>query len=94
MTEKRIAVPQPWHPVLYRDADVAALKALAAGTATDVQQKRALDWIINSAGTYDLSFRADSERVTSFAEGKRFVGLQIVKMINLPVQLLKRKENR
>lgn len=74
----------PWHPASYEDADTAAIKALASGTASGPQQQRALDWIINRAcATYDLSFRpgADGERETAFAEGKRWVGLQVVKQI-------------
>jgi hypothetical protein len=69
-----------------------AIKALATGTANAGQQKRALDWIITKAcGTYDMSFRpgADGERETAFAEGKRHVGLQIVKHINGPVPTTK-----
>jgi hypothetical protein len=71
-------------PPPYELADVAALQALAQGTATADQQKWALDWIIiQAAGTYNLSFDTASERGTAFAEGRRFVGLQIVKMLKL-----------
>lgn len=73
----------PWVPAPYEDEDIRAIRALAAGNASDTQQKRALDWIINSAaGYYDLSFRPgpDGARATDFAEGKRFVGSQIVKL--------------
>lgn len=71
----------PHVPAPYEAADCAAFIALAQGSATPEQQKRALDWIIRgAAGTYDLSYRPDSERATAFAEGKRFVGLQVVKL--------------
>lgn len=46
----------------------------------------ALRWIIETAaGTYDMSFRAgpDGERETTFAEGRRFVGNQIIKQLKL-----------
>lgn len=73
-----------WRPVDYEDADIYAIRALAAGVANEGQQKRALEWIINkAAGTYDLSFRpggAEGARETDFAEGRRFVGSQIVKL--------------
>jgi len=62
------------------------VKALAVGVASDGQQKRALDWIIRSAaGTYDLSFRpgVDGHRATDFSEGKRFVGLALVRLVNM-----------
>lgn len=75
--------PVPW------DASIAyALRALATGTASEGQQKHAIHWIINqAAGTYDLSWR-ESDRETSFAEGRRFVGLQIVKLLNLPAEAI------
>lgn len=82
--KKPRASSAPWHPATYNDADMAAIKALAAGTANEAQQRRALDWIVHTAcGTYDLSFRpgTDGERETAFAEGKRWVGLQVVKQI-------------
>lgn len=76
--------PQPWHPAPYEEADTNAVKALAAGVANDGQQQRALKWIIETlCGTYDLSYRPISDRDTTFAEGKRFVGMQIVKQLHL-----------
>jgi len=74
----------PWHPAPYDDSVTGALKALQSGTANAAQQQRALKWVIEAlCGTYDLSFRPDCERATSFAEGKRFVGMQIVKQLKL-----------
>jgi hypothetical protein len=75
---------QPWHPAPYEPADTGAIKALASGTANQGQQQRALNWIIMTlCGTYDMSYRSGSERDTAFAEGKRFVGNQIVKQTKL-----------
>ena len=77
----------PWAPVEYEPADIGAIQAVARGTAEPHQQMRALRWIVEAAcGTYDLSFRPESDRDTAFAEGRRFVGLQIVKLskLNLP----------
>lgn len=74
-------------PVNYGAADVEALQALLRGDADPAQQKRGLNWFINdAAGTYELSFRSDrdgGERETAFAEGRRFVGLQAVKMLKM-----------
>jgi len=73
----------PWVPPSYDDDDIRAIRALAAGVASEGQQRRALEWIITKAcGYYDLSFRPGVEgaRDTDFAEGKRFVGAQIVKL--------------
>ena len=72
-------------PVPYNDYDIRALQALATGTASELQQRRVLDWWINIAcGTYDMSFRPgaeDGHRETDFAEGRRFVGSQTVKLL-------------
>lgn len=80
----------PWKPPQYEEADAHAFRALHAGTATPEQQRRALDFIIDSlAGTYDLSYRPSSDRDTAFAEGRRFVGLQIVKFLQIDFRRIK-----
>lgn len=85
------AAPEAWHPTPWEPADAWALKALAAGKANESQQRRALSFVIERlAGTYDVSFRPDSARATDFAEGKRFVGLQLVKLLNMPPALIKK----
>jgi len=72
-----------WAPAEFDDYDFAAFKALQSGTASEAQQKRALDCVIRKvARTYDLSYRPASERETCFAEGRRFVGLQIIKALH------------
>lgn len=74
----------PWLPAPYDEALTGAIKALQAGNANAAQQQRALKWVIEAlCGTYDLSWRPDCDRATSFAEGKRFVGMQIVKQLKL-----------
>lgn len=75
-----------WMPADYELPDVEAVQAVAKGLANEVQQKRAIAWIIKAADTYDVSFRSDADggdRDTAFAEGKRFVGLSIVKLVNM-----------
>lgn len=79
---------EPWAPTPWAKADAYALKAMAAGTASDIQQKRAMEWILHACGIRDLSFRPDSARATDFAEGKRFVGLQIAKLVQLPAGVI------
>ena len=72
----------PHVPADWANADVGALQALQRGDATKGQQQRALKFIVEQlACTYDLSYRPNGG--TEFAEGKRFVGLQIVKLLNL-----------
>ena len=81
---KAPAQPRPWLPVPYGPADAAAVRAVAAGTATEDQQRRAMDWIIYKACMlYDMSFFPESSRDSDFAEGRRFVGNQIVKMTKI-----------
>lgn len=82
----------PWLPAPYEVADIDAMKALAAGTATDFQQRQAVNWIVNIAAlTYDEPFRSDAdggERSTSFALGKAHVGRQVMKLVNMPPDLV------
>lgn len=81
---KRSASRRPYDPSPCDRTDVWAMKALAAGTANEAQQKRALDWILRIAcGVGDTTYYPDSERDSAFANGKRFVGLEIVGLLNM-----------
>ena len=81
---KRSQGRKPYDPSPCDKADVYAIKALASGTANDMQQKRALDWILRIAcGVGDTTYYPDSERDSAFASGKRFVGMEIVAILNL-----------
>ena len=83
---------EPWKPCEWEQPDAAAVQAVAYGRATEDQQRRAIKFIVeNLCGTFDLSFRPSSDRDTAFAEGKRFVGLQIVKFTNLNLARLRGK---
>jgi hypothetical protein len=73
---------RPFTPAPYEVADVTAIHQLEKGEAGPEMQKRALAWIIAISGTYDQSYH-DTERDTCFAEGKRWVGNSIVKMLKL-----------
>ncbi len=82
----------PWVPPSPPTAVTLALKGLATGTANEHQQRAALKWIITDlCGTYDLSYRPDSQRDTDFAEGKRSIGLALVHEVNLDNALLRSK---
>jgi hypothetical protein len=89
---------RPWHPAPYTSDDIYALQNLAKGKAGEHQQKRVLAWIINSAcATYEPEFIPDSESETAYAGGKRWVGLQIVKLINMPqagIDAIKAREGK
>lgn len=81
---------EPWKPAHYEIADAGAIQALLRGEAEPHQQKRALAYIIETlCGTYDMSFRPTGDRDTCFAEGKRHVGNQLVKLTKLNLSNLK-----
>jgi hypothetical protein len=94
--EKRGAMPRglpkahPWHPADYEPEDAYAVQAVMAGRASVDQQLRAMRFIVERiCGTYDLSFRPEDPQHTTFAEGKRFVGLQLVKFARLNLSALR-----
>lgn len=69
-------------------ADVSAFQALERGDASPDQQKRALAWLINVAAmTYQPTFMADPYK-SAYAEGRRFVGLKVVKLLKLSLTAL------
>ena len=87
---------RPWHPPLWDLADASALQSLEAGTADQDAQRRALKWIVEQgAGYYQMSFQPGGEegrRDSDFAEGRRFVGAQVVKLLRLNLSKLRRKQ--
>lgn len=86
MAEKKPVDLGPYQPAAYQKADVAAIQGLLRGDASPEQQVRAIMWIINSAAvTYDMSARPSDPYGTYFAEGRRAVGNQIVKLTKLKI---------
>lgn len=79
---------KPHAPAGWTEQVAYAVRALYDGTADEGQQKLAMAWIEYVAGVgdfTDMSFRPgghEGDRATAFAEGKRFVGLQIRKMLS------------
>ena len=91
MSTKKVAPPH------FRcDWDIptaAAIQALIKGEATPDQQRGAMNWLINQAcGTYNTSFSAIGDRETCFAEGRRYVGSQIVKLNTLSINALRKAQ--
>ena len=75
------------------DADIYALQALARGEASEHQQKRVLDWIVNSACmTYDLPWFPGVAGANDFACGRQFVGKRIVSLIKLNMAAVKKNQ--
>ena len=78
----------PWMPASYDEDVVYAVSAFAKGKANEVQQRLVWEWVMYVSGVDDISYRpgVSGERDTSFAEGKKFVGTQIRKMLHPAVQ--------
>lgn len=95
MKQSKQPTALPYAPVDYEPADVTAIQALERGDASPDLQRRALAFIVNDlACTYDLSYRPKSDRDTAFAEGKRHVGLQLVKLLKLNVEAIRQAKAR
>jgi hypothetical protein len=78
----------PWEPPAHDDRAIEAIRALSLGTANAAQQQDAWRYIMYVTGCSDefsgLSFYPDDKggrRATDFAEGKRFVGLMLRKLL-------------
>jgi hypothetical protein len=85
MAISRAPVPIP----AYEKADAYALQAMWDGRATPDQQMRGMKWIIEKAcQTYDMCDKPDKERLAAIFEGRRFAGLQIVKLVKINATLL------
>lgn len=76
--------------VPWQDADVSALQALERGEASPEQQKRALAWIINVGAMTYQDTQMENDRDTSFANGRRFVGLRIVSLLRISLNALRK----
>ena len=79
----------PWRPTPWEPADATALQALMRGDCPPHLQTRAIKFIMDLTGLRDLSYRyggQEGDRDTAFAEGKRWVGLQIAKLIEIKVK--------
>lgn len=77
-----------YYPAPYDEHVIGAMKALAAGNASEGQQRLALRWIVEAAcATYDQPYRPGvcGDRDTAFACGRQFVGQQLVKLVNMPL---------
>ena len=89
-TKPKIIIPPyaPYAPARMWSEIVYAIKALQAGEATAEQQALAFNWlIVDVCKKDDMSFRPggpEAARDTDFAEGKRFVAIQVLKAYNMP----------
>jgi hypothetical protein len=81
----KAANKHPWDITPLTKDEARAFSALREGVASDIQQKRAIEVIVNKlCAMDDLEFRPDDaggERASAFAAGKRHVGLQLRKWL-------------
>jgi len=72
---------RPWQMPRIEDVDIFAIQAIAEGVANDGQQRRAYDYIVRVLCETDrMTFwpgGEDGKRATDFAEGKRWIGVQL-----------------
>ena len=88
MATKATRAQGPHIPPPYTLADASAMQALEQGNASSEQQKRALKWLIETcSGTYEFNFYT-TDRDTSFALGRTFVGQQTVKLLRINLAAL------
>lgn len=79
-------------PAAFNSTDATSLQAVAAGTANDGQQKRALKWILEGACGLPVWAYCDSQRETDISLGRQFVGQQIMGLLKVNVSTLRKKE--
>jgi hypothetical protein len=86
-TGKWLPRPEPHKPPYHDDEIVLAIRAWSMGTATPEQQKlswRYLMYVAKASDEFqDLSYRPGDKGTlaTAFAEGSKFVGLMIRKLL-------------
>lgn len=74
-------------------ADASAIKALQAGTADAIQQRRALDWILKKACALpEWPYVPGDEGGTNIHLGRQFVGHMIMKLLNMNLATAQRRE--
>ena len=87
------SLENPYAPAKYEAEHASAAQLLVQGECPEHLQKEFMRWLIEDvAGTYDQSYRVDPYN-TAFAEGKRFVGNTVVKMLKLRASKLVEETN-
>jgi hypothetical protein len=92
MSEKQ-RLPSSWKTIPTDEFAAGCIQALERGDATEDQQREALKWIIYTAcETYEPSYCPGGEegrRDTDHHEGRRWVGLQIIKHMKVALSKLR-----
>lgn len=96
MTPRRVrALPLPAvdAPIAPNIAEITAIKALSLGNASEHQQHMAWGLILRGAsGVQCQSFRANDALGMAFAEGRRFVGSQLLTISQIDTSTMKRDD--
>lgn len=94
--KKPVTIPA-LQPVEWTNADANAAQAMERGDATAEQQRRFMAWLLHSAaGLNEVSYRPgglEGDRDTAFAEGRRFVALQVRKLLLVNLAKIQEREN-
>lgn len=100
MATKKVPLPvvPPRQPGRLSTKIIYALRALPEGKATPDQQSALMEWLLYEATKYyDISYRPGGEegkRDSDFAEGKRFVGWQILTAMKMPPEVVAEMKKR
>jgi hypothetical protein len=79
-----------WLPAEWETPDAAALQALARGDATPEQQRHALKVVVEKlAGAYQATFVPRESDTSAFLQGRRDVGMQVVKLLKVDLAALR-----
>ena len=74
-------------------ADASAIKALQAGTADAIQQRRALDWILKKACLLpEWPYVPGDANGTHIHLGRQFAGHMIMKLVQMNLATAQRRE--
>lgn len=81
-----------WLPKGFDIKAASDIQAVAEGRADEHQQKRALQFIVERfCGAYDDTFDMDSERASTYNQGRRWVGLAIIQVVKLNLAVVKKQ---
>jgi hypothetical protein len=97
MPSAKRKIPQPWKtdPRAIRPAklpQVVALKAVAQGTASEDQQRRFIEWLLDEVcgyGDRQAFFGEDAQLKTFFALGRRRVAEILKAYLTTPIERFK-----
>ena len=70
----------PWAPLALSNVEITAAKSLMKG-----ENAVLLELMLRATGAKELEFRAEGERASAFASGKRWVLLELARIAQLPI---------